>query len=372
MQKQKQYDIAGSNIANLGTELERQVKAAAADGEPAWDNAGKAAGIEVWRIEKFKVVPWPKEQYGSFYDGDSYIVLHTIAAGPKLMWNVHFWLGTFTTQDEAGTAAYKTVELDDKLAGAPVQFREVQGHESNAFLDLFGGEIRLLSGGVDSGFVNVAAAKEAEKTNIRLLHIKGKRKIRVAQVPVEFASLNSGDVFLLDCDTKLYQWNGSKAGIFEKNKGAELCRTLDQERSTAQVVLVIDEANPGADGEEMYKLLAGSPSDIKSAEEGGDDAEVAAITGEKRLFKLSDASGSMEFTEVTPIRRDALDSDDVFILDAGDLVYAWIGTGASPDERKTALGAAQDYLAKYNRPAYTPITRIFDGGDNPNFEAAFN
>jgi gelsolin len=46
------------------------------DKESAWSEAGLAPGLQIWRIEKFVVVKWPNERIGSFYDGDSYIILH--------------------------------------------------------------------------------------------------------------------------------------------------------------------------------------------------------------------------------------------------------------------------------------------------------
>jgi len=292
--KPKEYKVEDSNIALLGSDLDKKVRQAAAGTEKAWDAAGKQPGTQIWRIEKFKVIAWPKEQYGSFYDGDSYIILNTYKKpdAPKFYWNIHFWLGKYTTQDEAGTAAYKIVELDDLFGIEPVQYREVMVHESDKFLTLFNNNIKLLSGGVESGFKHV----EPTKYQPRLLHVKGKKKIRVTQVDLNRSSLNSGDVFILDHGLKIYQFNGSKAGPMEKQKGAGITRALKEERKSQAQVIVVEETDSGADAEAFWGCLVGGKGTIKTAEEGGsDDAADKAGQSIRRLMHLSDASGKMEF-----------------------------------------------------------------------------
>jgi len=41
------------------------------------------------------------------------------------------------SQDESGAAAILAVQMDDFLEGAPIQYREVQGHESGTFSGYF-------------------------------------------------------------------------------------------------------------------------------------------------------------------------------------------------------------------------------------------
>lgn len=46
-------------------------------------------------------------------DKEGSILAYTFAFySQELLYDVHFWIGQHSTQDEYGTAAYKTVELD--------------------------------------------------------------------------------------------------------------------------------------------------------------------------------------------------------------------------------------------------------------------
>jgi len=363
MLKQEKLDITQTNMALFGSDIEKEIKKHAADGEPAWKSAGKEPGIQVWRVEKFQIKEWPKNHYGNFFDGDSYIVLHTYKKDDKVLYNVHFWLGENTSQDEAGTAAYKTVELDDHLGGLPVQFREVQGYESKEFLHLFP-KIVIQHGGIDSGFNHVTP----ETYRPRLLHVKGTiARAVVREVPLTTSSLNSGDVFVVDLGTEVLQFNGKGSGGGERSKAAQLVRGIDDERGSKVGIIVLDESDEKESPEwkKFWETLGGKKA-IK-LEEGQDKA----VTNIKQIYKVSDASGKMSFTEV-PFKKSSLLEDDVFVCAVGPTVYAWCGNRATPNEKKAGISFAQQYLN--NHPSLhkaTPIIRILSGAENEEFWSFF-
>jgi gelsolin len=363
-----QVKLEDSNMANYGSDEHKQMRKDAAGKEKAWENAGKEPGLQIWRIEKFKIKHWPKDRYGEFFSGDSYIILNTMVDDEgKKTYDVFFWLGNETTQDEAGTAAYKTVELDDILGDEPVQSREVQGNESKKFLDCFN-KMTILSGGVESGFRNV----KPEDYKPRLLHVTGYQKhVQVYQVPLKVESLNDHDAFVLDAGLKVFQFNGSKSSAWEKRKANAIVDELQASRhGKVQKSYIIDglgdKGNPLI--EEFWGYFGGRPNAIADVEE---QKEVPQV--ELTLQHLTDASGVMEVKEVGrgKLDKSKLNSDDAFILDAGGSVFVWLGKGSSKNEKREAMAHAVRYLSNQGRAADIPILRVMEGAEPPEFWQAF-
>lgn len=70
------------------------------------------------------------------------------------------------------------------------------------FLSYFraNGGVEYLPGGTASGFRHVVP----EEHPPRLLHIKGRVNVRMNQVPLGVASLNKGDVYILDLGATIF------------------------------------------------------------------------------------------------------------------------------------------------------------------------
>ena len=40
-----------------------------------------------------QIVEWDSDDYGSFYSGDSYIILYTWKENDEIKYDLHFWIG---------------------------------------------------------------------------------------------------------------------------------------------------------------------------------------------------------------------------------------------------------------------------------------
>ncbi|XP_033746054.1 gelsolin-like protein 2 [Pecten maximus] len=353
--KAKKYDWKDSNMALFGTDTDRQVKKESAETEPAWEGAGQEVGLKIWRINKFRVEPVDEEDYGDFYKGDSYIVLNTYQKPDteELLYDVHFWIGEDSTQDEYGTAAYKTVELDTFLDDRAIQHREVQKGESKLFLSYFSNFV-VMSGGYASGFRHV----EPIEYKPRLFCIQCKDRSTVA-FEVKFCknSITSDDIFIFDSGSQLVQLNGAGANLREKSKAMDVMSKFVERRPKSEKI-VADE------GDRDYERCCNSLRDEDEEEEGSEDVDMSPIETPV-LSKVTDADGSLgiENVKTGDISMDDFDSNDVFLLHVNSTCYVWVGSGASIDEKKNGMYYANKYLKQADKP-FHGITVFSESSEN--------
>jgi hypothetical protein len=330
--------------------------------------------VEIWRVHNkrtandtadFGLERVPKNEYRKFYRGDSYVLLYTYkeANTDALLYNVHFWIGSESSQDEYGVAAYKTVELDDLLGGKPVQYRECEGYESELWLSYFkpggvcAGDIQLLAGGHDSGFRMV----KPEEYTPRLLWVRKEGALMLSsEVTLGLASLNSGDCFILDSGTKLFIFRGDSSSPFEKNRVMAVAKALSDERSGKSKV------TDGEMDEEFWKLLGASmgaavppPIDPSTRPTTSGATQVSKM----ELFSLDD--NTLEFVKVAdgPLKAAQIRDDDVMLLNTGGKVFVTVGDKAPVQEKAEAMFKAEAFIRKVGLPARTQICRVIAGQD---------
>lgn len=330
-------------------------------------------GLVIWRIEKMDLVPLPLNTYGSFYEGDCYVLLSTRQLGSALSYDIHYWIGKRSSKDEQGCAAIYTTQLDDYLGGVPVQHREVQSHESELFKGYFKQGVIYKKGGVASGMNHV----ETNVYNVkRLLQVKGKRNVTATEVEVSWDSFNVGDVFLLDLGRVIVQWNGPESNKQERMKAMLLAKDIrDRERGGRTEIGVVEGDEEKASPELMKVLeseLGERPQDLKPAV--SDEAVEKQQRTSVSLYRVSDSEGKMQVTEEArrPLVQEMLNRDDCYILDHGGMkIYVWKGKGATKVEKQTAMSKALEFMQMQGYPYSTNIETVHDGAESAMFKQLF-
>ncbi|KAJ8406324.1 hypothetical protein AAFF_G00305550 [Aldrovandia affinis] len=332
-----------------------------------FQNAGKEAGLQIWRIENLDLKPVPKPLFGNFYTGDAYILLYTTSA-PS--YYIHMWIGNECSQDESGAAAIFATQLDDFLGGGPLQFREVQNNESITFLGYFKSGIKYKQGGVASGFQHVVTNDMSVK---RLLHLKGRRAIRATEVDLSWASFNKGDCFIVDLGKDIYHWCGSECNRFERLKGSQVAIDIrDNERNGRAKLHMVED---GAEPQEIIAELGPRPTIAA----GSPDDEAVDTSNKKKaaLYMISDASGSMKSSVVaqsSPFKQEMLSHDECYIVDNGadNKVFLWKGPNANTAERRAAMKTAEQFIKDKNYSKLTQIQVMPAGGETTLFKQFFS
>nr|XP_032528079.1 gelsolin, cytoplasmic-like [Danaus plexippus plexippus] len=231
----------------------------------------------------------------------------------NLSWDIHFWLGSKTSQDEAGSAAILSVNLDDEqFQGNAVQHRETQGYESRQFLSYFEPAIRYLDGGHASGFNHVTVNAGSEK---RLFQIKGKRNVRVRQVEASVASMNKGDCFILDVDHQILVYVGDGSKSVERMKAITVANQIrDQDHSGRGSIEIIG-----------------------------------------------------QYTDYT--KNDLY--QECYILDTSSSIYVWVGRHSNGREKAEAMKKAHQYLEANNHPSWVHISKVVEGAEPAAFKQHF-
>ncbi|KAI3814736.1 hypothetical protein L1987_14380 [Smallanthus sonchifolius] len=286
-------------------------------------------GIEVWRIENSKPVAVPESSYGKD-----------------------------ASEDEADTAAIKTLELDASLGWRAVHYRELQGYETERFLSCFKPCI-------------IPEETEPQEHKTRMFVCKGQHVVRVQEVPCTRSSITHDAIYILDSKNKVFQFNGSNTSIQERAKALEVVKYIrDRYHHSTCDIATIDDGKLLADAEagEFWGFFGGfAPLPRKATVKEAQSNQSTDVLP-TRLFCVK--KGQTEHVAVDSLTKKLLETHNCYLLDCGSEIYVWMGRSTSMEERKSANKAAQEYLRGQDRPT-SKIIRMVEYFETVSFRSKF-
>ncbi|XP_078385918.1 supervillin-like isoform X2 [Cetorhinus maximus] len=346
----------------------------------------KTTGVEIWHVQEFDHSELPRESYGQFHEGDTYVIQwkYTISslvakrqrpdqlssAGPGKERSAYFfWQGCLSSISGKGTSALTTVELGKDRES---QVLVSQGKEPPCFLQLFQGGMITHSGRRDN-------IRSSQAGLWRLYIVQGEVAVEgsLLEVACECRNLRSrGSLVLVNTQQALiYLWHGCKVQASVREVGRTTANHI-KERPPQELGLwsrtdvTVCELEEGSEHPDFWRALGQrnrKTYDCMLQDPGKYNFTV-------RLFRLTASSGEFTVTEqfsptritsgimAMPFLQEDLCSvpqPALFLVDSHLEVYLWQGwwpdsesTGSAKIrwdmERKCAMETTLQYCTEKN------------------------
>lgn len=97
------------------------------------------------------------------------------------------------------------------------------------------------------------------------------------------------------------------------------------------------------------------------------------LSGEPRLFHVSNATGNIKVEEIVEFSQQDLLDEDIMILDSLHSIFLWVGYLSNRTERTQAISIAKEYLetCPTQRDPDTPILIVKQGREPIDFTGYF-
>ncbi|CAN0892899.1 VLN1, partial [Linum grandiflorum] len=305
--------------------------------DSVFQTAGTKPGIEIWCVEKLQLVSLPKSLLGKFYYGNAYVVLNTIVNRNGIsLHDIHYWIGKDATEEESTLASDKALELDQALGSCTVQYREVQGQETEKFLAYF----KPCMIPIEGVFSSEPGRRGGEGYKVTLLSCKGEHVVSVKEVPFARSSLTHNDVFILDTASKIFLFSGCNSSIQERAKASEVVHYVNENKHGGNCdVATIEDGKLVGDPDvgEFWSLFGGYapiPKDSTSV------VQQQCDTTSPQLFWIT-TQGKLRQIESSSLNKQLLESNKCYMVDCGAEIFVWMGKTTLITERKTSISAIE-------------------------------
>ena len=318
------------------------------------------SSLEIYLVSEHDKIELPNSEHGVFYSGNCYLMMYELKMGVDQAGNdksrhiIYFWQGWHASREDKGLSALLAGDVAKRLRFSKV-VRVIQNKEPDHFLSHFA-PATIVCLGKRPSKVDPFSGK-------RLYHIRGTNEVNVSAcetIPLA-RNLNTNDSFVLVNNMKVFIWNGKGSNAYEKLASEWLASRIKE----GEVYEVFE----GDEGEAFWEIL-GSKGEYVSQEKFH-KGDIKAV-----LFECTNTIGVFKVYRLEEFSQQDLLSKNCVLLDAGDKIFAWIGSDANEKCKEMTLDTAQKYIdfesdEHPKRPA-CEIVSVDAGYEPVEFQAYFH